>query len=60
MTFVGFLLGKDCTNDEKYENGRFCEKHVYPLFSNYQKYEMIQMVIIDKLLLRFVQIFKNK
>ena len=27
---------------------------------NYQKSEMLQMVIIEKILLRFVQILKNK
>ena len=35
-------------------------KGMFHFFKNYQKSEMLEMVIIDKSLLRFVQILKNK
>ena len=60
MTFVTFLLGKGLYKWCKITKMEDFVKGMFHFFKNYQKSEMLEMVIIDKSLLRFVQILKNK
>ena len=60
MTFVSFLFGKGLYKWCKITKMEDFVKGMFDFFKNYQKSEMLEMVIIDKSLVRFVQILKNK